>query len=241
MSLAKTPGASSRLPCTTRCCCPPSPGHTSPKTVLPSTVSSSLPAPAPSPLPPPPQSYKENHPPSSTPTSSVTRFPPVYNQVPPAESHCVEGPTATCPMPPSLSQEHPPHKEGLKPLPPHPYGKGKGALTSLRVHQQKGLQRVTAGGEASPSPSPSARTLEPNPRIHKPSRKLQPQALCIHTLESTASAGEPTAKNKRECGGQRGDGVVQEELGGSRWGSLGRWEVSAAKDAEGGKEKGKKK
>lgn len=35
--------------------------------------------------------------------------------------------------------------------------------------------------------------------------------------------------------------MVQEELGGSRWGSLGQWEVSAAKDAEGGKEKGKKK
>lgn len=200
MSLAKTPGASSRLPCTTHCCCPPSPGHTSPKTVLPSTVSSSLPAPAPSPLPPPPQSYKENHPPSSTPTSSVTQFPPVIIKCP------RQSPTAWKDLhAPSLSQEHPPHKEGLKPLPPHPYGKGKGALTSLRVHQQKGLQRVTAGGEASPSPSPSARTLEPNPRIHKPSRKLQPQALCIHTPEPTASAGEPTAK-KWERGGQRGDG-----------------------------------
>lgn len=63
---------------------------------------------------------------------------PCYDEVPPPQPHCMEGPTSTC----SICL---PHQEGLRPFPPHPYGKW--GLTSLCVHRQRGRKGWWQEGE----------------------------------------------------------------------------------------------
>lgn len=151
---------------------------------------------------------------------------------------------------PSWSQEHLPHKEGPKPVPPHPYVKGcRGVwgcvfLTSLHVHQPVRKGAAKGGGRRGTPPFPQS--LCRSPGAKSPNTSTLRQTAATNPLQTPRGAHQPPRGNPQPPQGspQNGGAGGREGRawsGGARGGSHGRWEVSVAKDAEGGKEKGEKK